>query len=44
MPSSMIRKSAIVGAALLLLGGLTSAVRAQQPHYSSTYGQDRAQI
>lgn len=44
MPSSMIRKSAIVGAALLLLGGLASAVRAQQPHYSSTYGQDRAQI
>jgi hypothetical protein len=44
MPSSMIRKSAIVGAALLLLGGLASAVQAGQPHYSSTYGQDRAQI
>src|SRR5665213_371091 len=44
MPSSMIRKSAIVGAALLLLGGLTSAVRAQQPHYSPSYAQDRAQI
>ena len=43
MPS-MFRTSAIAGAALLLLAGLAQGAQAQQPRYSATYGQDRAQI
>ncbi len=45
MPSSVIRKCAIVGAALLLtLAGLGSAANAQQPRYSHHYAEDRAEI
>ena len=44
MPSSTIRKSAAIGAALLLLAGLASAAHAQQPKYSHSYAEDRAEI
>jgi hypothetical protein len=38
-------KTALAGAAaLLLLAGPASTALAKQPHYSATYGQDRAQI
>jgi hypothetical protein len=43
MPS-LIRKSAIAGAALLLLAGMASAGHAAQPRYPKTYAEDRAQI
>ncbi len=44
MPSSMIRKSAVVCAALLLLTGLGAIAHAQQPRYSHSYAEDRAEI
>ena len=44
MPSSTIRKSAIACAALLLLAGLATASHAQQPRYSRSYAEDRAEI
>ena len=44
MPASMIRKSAIAVAALLLLAGLAPAAYAQKPVYSRTYAEDRAEI
>jgi len=45
MPASLIRKSAIAGAAVLLIAaGLSSAVQAQQPKYSRSYAEDRAEI
>ena len=44
MPSSLIRKSAIAGVALMLLTGLVSAAQAQQPRYPRGYAEDRAQI
>ena len=43
MPS-FIRKSAIAGAALLLLAGLASGAHAAQPRYPRTYAEDRAEI
>ena len=44
MPVSMIRKSAVVCAALLLLTGLGAIAHAQQPRYPRTYAEDRAEI
>jgi len=45
MLASLIRKSAIAGAAVLLIAaGLSSAVQAQQPKYSRSYAEDRAEI
>ena len=45
MPMGNIRRSAIAAAAVLLLaGGLTSAALAQQPRYSRSYAEDRAEI
>jgi len=44
MASSLFRKSAIAGVALLLLTGLLSAANAQQPRYSRSYAEDRAEI
>lgn len=42
---SKIRKTAIAAtAALLIAGGIATAAGAQQPKYSKTYGQDRAEI
>ncbi len=43
MPVSKSRKYAIA-AALLLAAGAAAAASAQQPRYSKTYGQDRAEI
>ena len=43
MPSTF-RMAAVAGAALLSLTGLATAAHAKQPHYSASYGQDRAQI
>ena len=39
-----IRKIAVAGAALLVAAGLTTQASAKQPHYSPTYGNDRAEI
>jgi SnoaL-like domain len=44
MPSSMMRKCAIAGAALLLLAGAASNAFAAQPKYSRSYAEDRAEI
>ena len=44
MSFSLIRKSAVAGAALLLLVGMASAGHAQQPRYPRTYAEDRAEI
>ena len=44
MSVSTIRKFAIAATAVLIAGGMTSAALAQQPKYSKTYGQDRAEI
>jgi len=44
MASNMLRKSAMAGLALLLLTGLVSAANAQQPRYSRSYAEDRAEI
>jgi len=44
MPSSMIRRSAVAGAALLLLAALAPAAHAQQPRYPRGYAEDRAEI
>jgi hypothetical protein len=41
---SFLRKSAAVGAALLLIAGLTSGAQASQPKYPKTYAEDRAEI
>ena len=42
--SSMIRTSAILGAAIFLIGGLASSAYAAQPRYSARYAEDRAEI
>jgi len=39
-----IRKIAVAGAALLVAAGLTTQASAKQPHYSPSYGNDRAEI
>lgn len=44
MATSLIRKSAIAGAALLLLAGVATAAQAQQPRYPRNYAEDRAEI
>ena len=44
MLSSVIRKSFIAGAALLLLAGLAPGAQAQQPRYPRGYAEDRAEI
>ena len=44
MPSSLFRKAAVAGAAVLLLAGLSSAAQAAQPKYQRGYAEDRAQI
>jgi len=44
MSVSTIRKFAIAATAALIAGGMASAALAQQPKYSKTYGQDRAEI
>ena len=44
MSTSLIRRSAIAGAALFLLAGLATAGHAQQPTYPRTYAEDRAEI
>ena len=44
MPVGIIRKSAIAGAALLLLTGAATTAGAVQPKYSAHYGEDRAEI
>jgi hypothetical protein len=44
MPSSLLRKSATLGAALLLIAGLTTGAHAQQPKYPRSYAEDRAEI
>jgi hypothetical protein len=44
MMSKLIRKSAVAGAALLLLAGMASAAQAEQPKYGKSYAEDRAQI
>lgn len=41
---SLIRKTAFAAAALMLVGGAATMAGAQQPKYSKTYGQDRAEI
>jgi len=43
MPS-ILRKTAIAGAALLLLAGLAPAAHASQPKYGRNYAEDRAEI
>jgi hypothetical protein len=42
--SSLIRKCAVAGAALLLLAGLASSAQAKQPRYPRGYAEDRAEI
>ncbi len=44
MSVSKTRTFAIAAAAMLIAGGMASAALAQQPKYSKTYGQDRAEI
>ena len=44
MPASLIRKSAIAAAVMLLFAGAAPAVHAQQPRYSHSYAEDRAEI
>jgi len=43
MPS-LFKKTALAAAALILAGGIAMPAQAQQPKYSATYGNDRAQI
>ena len=44
MTSSLIRKAAVAGAALLLLAGLAPLAHAGQPRYGRSYAEDRAEI
>ncbi len=44
MSASLIRKCAVAGAALMLLAGAASAGHAQQPKYTRSYAEDRAEI
>jgi hypothetical protein len=41
---SLLAKSAIAAVAVLLAGGLATTANAKQPHYSPSYGNDRAEI